>query len=51
MGGGQRSTARIFVISHAFESSNHELFDFLHNVPHKKSNNLEHSSSSACTVA
>ena len=25
-----------------FESSNHELFDFLHNVPHKKSKQLEH---------
>jgi len=25
-----------------FESSNHELFDFLHNVPHKKSKHLEH---------
>ncbi len=36
------ATGRIFDILLAFESSNQELFDFLHNVLHKKSKQLEH---------
>ena len=41
MGGGQRQPQESS-LSRTFESSNHELFDFLHNVPHKEVKHLEH---------